>query len=336
MPGPIRFALKVVLMSMLCLPAFQTIAESGAMDSQYDPLAVSKSAIKTLDLVVKDLTRDREIPILIYLPETTKPVPVVLFSHGLGGSRKNCVYLGKHWAARGYVAVFIQHPGSDVSVWQDKPVSKRMTAMHQAAGLKNYLLRVGDVPAVLDQLAIWNKTPGHALHQRLNQKHIGMSGHSFGAVTTQAVSGQATPQGRQLFTDPRIKAAIAFSPSMPKRGTPQDVFGKISIPFMLMTGTEDNSPIGNATAASRLLVFEGLPAGKKYQLVLYKAEHSAFTERKLPGDKQPRNPNHHRIILALSTAFWDAWLKNDAQAQAWLDGKAPMHIMEKEDRWQKK
>jgi hypothetical protein len=41
-----------------------------------------------------------------------------------------------------------------------------------------------------------------------------------------------------------------------------------------------------------------------------------FTERPLPGDREQRNPNHHRAILALRTAFWDAYLCIDAAAQA--------------------
>ena len=28
----------------------------------------------------------------------------------------------------------------------------------------------------------------------------------------------------------------------------------------------------------------------------------------------------HRLIQAASTAFWDAYLKNDAEAKAWLAG----------------
>jgi hypothetical protein len=34
------------------------------------------------------------------------------------------------------------------------------------------------------------------------------------------------------------------------------------------------------------------------------------------GDDEPHNVNHHRAILALSTAFWDAYLRNDAAALA--------------------
>jgi len=56
----------------------------------------------------------------------------------------------------------------------------------------------------------------------------------------------------------------------------------------------------------------------------------------LPGDKEARNPNHHRAILALSTAFWDAYLRGDAAARAWLDGDGPRSVLEPKDRWQKK
>jgi hypothetical protein len=88
------------------------------------------------------------------------------------------------------VAVFLQHPGSDDSVWKDLPIAQRMAALKKAAGLKEFLLRVQDVPAVLDQLEVWNKDAAHALAGQFDLNHVGMSGHSFGAVTTQAVSGQ--------------------------------------------------------------------------------------------------------------------------------------------------
>ena len=50
-----------------------------------------------------------------------------------------------------------------------------------------------------------------------------MSGHSFGAITTKAVSGQHFLAGD--FTDARIKAAIAFSPSTPRVGSAHEAFG---------------------------------------------------------------------------------------------------------------
>ena len=302
----------------------------------YDPLAVPEGRPETLDLVVADEGRQRQIPLRVFLPRDRSPVPVVLFSHGLGGSREGSAYLGRHWGLRGYVAVFLQHPGSDSSVWRDVPRGQRRGAMEQAAGTQNFLLRVKDVSAVLDQLGRWNGSSGHALAGRLDLHRVGMSGHSFGAVTTQAVSGQQA-RGGLSFTDPRVQAAIAMSPSRPRRGGDAgEAFGKVAIPWLLMTGTKDLAPIGGADLESRLAVFPALPPGGKYELVLDGAEHSAFTDRALPGDSSPRNPNHHRVILALSTAFWDAWLRGDDAARGWLDGDGPRSLLEKGDRWQRK
>lgn len=302
----------------------------------YDPLVLPKeSPAPARDFTVHDAARKRDIPIRVYLPAANKPEPVVLFSHGLGGTRQGSAYLGKHWSARGYVAVFLQHPGSDDSVWKTPPASQRMEAMKQAASAENLMLRVRDVVAVLDQLERWNRESGHPLAGKLNLERVGMSGHSFGAVTTQAVSGQSFPLVGQRFTDGRIRAAIAFSPSQPRRGDSAAAFGSVKIPWMLMTGTMDSAPIGDPDPASRLAVYRHLPNTiDKYELVLHNAEHSAFTERPLPGDRQPRDPNHHRAILALSTAFWDAYLRDDAAARAWLQGPGAKAVLEKDDRWQ--
>ncbi len=307
-----------------------TAARLGAAEAPYDPLKIDAAyAPATLDFTVEDKDRKREIPVRVYLPKENQSAPVLLFSHGLGGSREGSEFLGKHWAARGYVAVFLQHPGSDTSVWKDKPIADRMAAMREAAGVANFLLRVKDVPVVLDQLERWNKADGHALSGRMDLARTGMAGHSFGAVTTQAVSGQNFPVGAASYADARIKAALVLSPSAPRSGDSKTAFGEVRLPWMLMTGTKDTAPVGNATVESRLAVFPALPSGGKYELVLNNAEHSVFTDRALPGDKEQRNPNHHRVILALSTAFWDAYLRNDADAKAWLDGDGRARCLRK-------
>ena len=42
-----------------------------------------------------DSKRDRKVPVKIYFPKSGNgPFPVILFSHGLGGSRENYEYLG--------------------------------------------------------------------------------------------------------------------------------------------------------------------------------------------------------------------------------------------------
>ncbi|MBI2297484.1 MAG: dienelactone hydrolase [Armatimonadetes bacterium] len=304
----------------------------------YDPLALPPGlAVTHTDFTVHDAKRNRDIPLRVYLPAGADPQPVVLFSHGLGGTKEGSVFLGEHWAARGYVAVFLQHPGSDDSVWRGLPPAEVMPAMKRAASAQNFMLRVKDVPAVLDQLVVWNRDAAHPLHGRMNMEHVGMSGHSFGGVTTQAVSGQSFGRLGARYTDPRIKAAIVFSPSGPRyRSDPKASFGQVKIPWMLMTGTKDTAPIGDQDVASRLAVFPALPECGKYELVLDGAEHSVFTDRALPGDRAPRNPNHHRVIQALSTAYWAAVLRGDDAARQWLDGDGPRGVMEPKDRWQRK
>jgi dienelactone hydrolase len=189
----------------------------SALAGAYDPLARGAAPTR-VDLVVQDDARRRTIPLRVYLPEATGGAPVVLFSHGLGGSRENNPYLGEHWGARSYVVVFLQHAGSDESVWKDAPVRERRGAMEEAASARNFVLRVEDVRAVLNQLARWNRAAGHPLSGRLDLSRVGMSGHSFGAVTTQAVSGQSFARAGTRFTDDRIRAALAMSPSAPRRG----------------------------------------------------------------------------------------------------------------------
>jgi hypothetical protein len=66
---------------------------------------------------------------------------------------------------------------------------------------------------------------------------------------------------------------------------------------------------GNICAGNHdpLAVDPALHGAPKYEVVLFNAEHSIFTDRPLPGDREPRNPNHRRVILSLSTAFGDAY-----------------------------
>ncbi len=315
-----------------------SVTTALGVPAAYDPLLPIDAVGTPHDVSVVDPERDRVIPLRIVLPQAEGPAAVILFSHGLGGSRFNNDYLARHWTARGYAVVFLQHPGSDEAIWRNVPLWRRMAVMRSAANAGNFLARALDVSAVLDQLEQWNGDLASAFHERLDLSRIGMSGHSFGAVTTQAVAGQSFGRReRQPFTDERIIAALMFSPSSPRDGTdPAVAFGEVSVPWMLMTGTHDTAPIGGADVASRLKVFPALPEGRKYELVLDGAEHSAFSERPLPGDRRPRNPAHQRAILALSTAFWDACLNGDGAAAAWLDSDQPLQVLDPADRWQTK
>lgn len=277
---------------------------------------------------------DREVPLKFYFPEVKK-APVILLSHGLGGSREVGTYLGNYWAERGYLVVAMQHLGSDSSVWTGSAPAERMNKMKAAANGQTFVDRMKDVPATLDQLEKWNADKKHFLFGKADLTKIGMAGHSYGAVTTQALVGQDFGPLGQKYADPRIDAGLALSPSVPKVGKAERAFGKIKLPLMLMTGTKDGSPIGRTAPESRRLVYPALPAGSKYELVLNGAEHSAFSDAKFQRGAA-RNPNHHKVIEAFSTAFWDAYLKDNAAAKAWLGSSAAKNLLEPGDQWQQK
>lgn len=307
--------------------------------ADYDPTTTS-GKVTIVDTEFRYGDADRIVPLKMYLPETKTAASVLLFSHGLGGSRNAGTYLGNHWAGRGYVVVMMQHAGSDTDVIRNAPRLKRMETIKAAATGQNAQARYADVKATLDYIESMNQAQ-QPYAGRFDMTKIGMSGHSFGAVTTQAVSGQDFGPRGQMFTDKRIKAAIAFSPSPPIYGQNSKTFSKVSIPWLLMTGTNDTSEIVNRTTPeSRRLVFQQLPKSDMfYELVFEAGEHSAFADERAIGNAKlnsKRNPKHHPAIQAISTAFWDAWLLNDEQAKLWLNGDEVRKLLDPADIWQQK
>ncbi|MCR9117844.1 MAG: dienelactone hydrolase [bacterium] len=305
--------------------------------TNYDPLVVD-DGVSVVDTEFSYGDDKRVVPLRIYLPKSDESAAVVLFSHGLGGSREAGTYLGKHWAGRGYVVVTMQHAGSDRDVIEGVPLRQKLDTLKKAANAKSAQLRVSDVAATIDHLETLNQ-PDAKYAGRFDLKKIGMSGHSFGAVTTQGVSGQKFGRLGQKYTDKRITAAIALSPSPPSIGQASDAFGSVVIPWMLMTGTEDQSIIARTTPAKRREVYQNLPkSGHAYELVLEGAKHEAFADERTSRfrSRSNRNPNHHKAIKAISTAFWDAYLRDNGSAKTWINGTDVKSVLEPDDVWQKK
>jgi len=286
-----------------------------------------------------DPTRDRAVPVKIYYPKAGNgPVPVIVFSHGLGGSRDGYEYLGRHWASCGYVSVHVQHKGSDTAVWKDKP--QALEAMKTAAAdPQNSINRPLDVRFAIDQMAKMNRedTP---LKGRLDLDRIGVAGHSFGAYTTLAVAGQAFigPLGRESsLADPRVKAAIPMSAPAPRRKDQLDrVYGRIRVPCLHMTGTLDDSPIGNSPATERRIPFDHIGGADQYLITFTNGDHMIFSGRR-PGARGGENdPLFQRLIRMSSTAFWNAYLKGDAGAKAWLTEGGFEAVLAADGKFEKK
>lgn len=311
-----RLILAFVLVLAGALPAF-----SSDYKREAGPSAVTTSLGEW-----RDAARDRTVPYKIYYAADLKePRPVVIFSHGLGGSREGSAYLGNHLASYGYIAVHIQHPGSDESIWKGKD-NPYQAIRDWMKGMRNLLVqseaRFKDLPFAIDQLTAMNS--GDATFKgRLDLSRIGMSGHSFGAHSTMAASGQiyGFPGTPISYADKRIKASIAYSPTVPQRRTDYDVvYGQIAVPIFHMTGTDDGDVVGNgATPESRQKPYRNISTTDQYLLVLAGGDHMLFSGVRTRGvAAKPTDAAYLDLIRMASIAYWNAHLMGDASARKWL------------------
>jgi predicted dienelactone hydrolase len=275
-------------------------------------------AVATVSYDWVDSARNRKVPVKIYYPEKGPgPFPVIVFSHGLGGSRDGYEYLGQRWASHGYVSVHVQHLGSDDAVWRGSKQPAQDLA-RAAADTRNAVERPRDVSFAIDRVTALNRDVS-PLKGRLDLSAIGMAGHSFGAWTTLAVAGQGLgPRQQASLADPRVKAAIEMSAPVPRNADLDRVYAKIKMPVLHMTGTLDDSPIGDTKAAERRVPFDHIQAPCQYLVIFQGGDHMIFAGQRRQASQGEKDPRFRDLILQGTTAFWDAYLKGDAAAKSWL------------------
>lgn len=293
----------------------------------------------------QDPARDsRALPLRIRWPAAdplASPLPIVLFSHGLGGTRDGGDVWGAAWVAAGFVVVHLQHPGSDLAAVRASATSfADRRGLRAAAGPAQLLARLRDVGFVLDEIGRRRRARlGRWAEARTDR--VGMSGHSFGAHTTLGMAGQRSA-GFEGLTEPRLAAFIAFSPTVPTAGDAEQAFARVDRPVLSITGTRDDDVVGNgATPDRRMAVYGALPAPRKAHLVLQDADHMTFSGQ--PGralESRPRaqvtrelQAQHHALVSHISTDWWRATLLDDAAARNRLI--SPMGLAAG-DVWQQK
>jgi pimeloyl-ACP methyl ester carboxylesterase len=268
-----------------------------------------------------DATRDREVPVKIYSPASGNgPFPVIIFSHGLGGSCEGYEYLGRYWASHGYVSVHVQHHGSDDAIWRRAGLFNGMETMRKAvADPRNAINRPQDVSFAIDELERLNREAPPFQH-RLDLDRLGVAGHSFGAFTALAVAGQVFAPGAKLnstLADPRVKAIIPMSAPVPANKQRLDeAYAGVRIPCLHMTGTRDASPIGETLPEERRLPFDHCRNSDQFLLTFQDGDHMIFSGRDWLPSRQERT--FQKLICESSTAFWEAYLRDDQKAKAWL------------------
>ena len=269
-------------------------------------------AFRTIDMVWTDASRQREIPVRLYWPEGASPttaVPLVVFSHGLGGTRNGYSYLGTHWASQGFASLHVQHTGSDRAVWGSGNIFKIVGNLAAAATEANAIDRVKDVSFAITSI-LATKEYGASIQANA----IAVAGHSYGANTALMVGGATVERdGKPMsFRDDRVKALVLISaPPFVGEGDMVNVLGPIKVPTLHVTGTDDviRVPGHYSDVADRIAVFDALRAPDKVLTVFKGATHSIFTDRTSPAGVE-LNSVVKRATRELSGVFLKSVLGN--------------------------
>jgi predicted dienelactone hydrolase len=295
-----RTALASALLCLaLPLPARATAGAGGGFE--------------VLDLDWQDADRARAVPVRLYLPGGAGRLPLVVFSHGIGGSRRGYSYLGSHFASHGLASLHLQHVGSDRSLWGGNPFEV-LGRLQNAATDSEAVARVRDLRFALDHLL------GGDLAGRIDETRIAAAGHSYGANTTLLAAGARVERdGRAVeLRDERVKAAIVISaPPFHGQGDAAKILAPVTVPSLHITATEDviRIPGYYSNADDRVRIYAATGSPHKALAVFEGGSHSIFTDRANTGGAV-LNPQVKRATKELALAFLDNIFRGEHSALA--------------------
>jgi predicted dienelactone hydrolase len=340
----IRVCLAVVLTA--CVVVF-SLASARAHEHHPSVSNVASPIPEALDVDASLFTaqsfdwfdgqRQRRVPAKLYLPAAgaaAGSLPLVVFSHGIGGSRDGYSYLGRYFAAHGYGSLHVQHVGSDRRLWFGNPFTLP-ARLGDAAQESEALNRVQDLRYALDKVLAAQEG---AL---FDHRRIVAAGHSYGANTTLLIAGaQVEQQGQKVsLRDPRISAAILISaPPFYGMGDPNKILASIAVPTLHITATDDVIQIPGYISGlqDRLDIFKATGselAAPKVLAVFRDGSHSIFTDRAGTGGLN-LNPKVKVATRQLALAFlngipagnylaMDAWSRSNAELVVTFEKRFP-------------
>jgi dienelactone hydrolase len=260
--------------------------------------------------------------------------PLVLFSHGYGGHRRQSTFLCTHLASHGYVVAAVDHAGNTViDVMQAMlQIANDGPPPDMGEALETFIaLRPDDVVFVLDVLLAGLDAEVAPL---IDAGRIGMSGHSFGGWTTLKLNER----------EPRIRAALPLAPAGGWTHMPAEPLRR-ALSFAWPQAVATTYLVADRDS---LLPLRGMhelydrTPGAKRLFVLRNADHMHFCDRveevhemfravPPPGpfaDVAPTVPpisalvpgeHAYQFTRGLGLAHFDAVLRDDAAARALLD-----------------
>ncbi len=304
-----------------------------------------------------DLTRNRLLLTDIYIPNSNKPAPVIVISHGLGSDSSNFQYLATHLASHGFAVVVPNHPGSDTKQLRSLLNGKA----NEVAKPEEFQDRPLDVKYILNQLESSNQSDSR-FKGRLNLQQVGVFGQSLGGYTALALAG-AKINFEQLkkdcqadvikdtwnmslllqcgalglknknydLKDNRVKAVIAVNPIT------SSIFGKtglsqIHIPVMVVGSSDDTVA---PALYEQILPFSWFGNSRKYLVMLVGATHfstigngnGASEAVGLPSQIIGDNPAQARhYINALSLPFFQSYVNGSSKYLPYLNAAYAKNI----------
>ncbi|NNE69198.1 MAG: hypothetical protein HKN29_02415 [Rhodothermales bacterium] len=253
-------------------------------------------------------------PITPDIPE----LPIVFWSHGLGGVNSLYTSFAAELASHGFLVVGIDHTyGAFATVFPDGTV-RSIRATNAPPFPTIVRIWAKDMASVLDELELRNQAdPDGLLTGRLDLTRVGATGHSTGGSASADV----------LTFDPRFKAAVTLD--APQVGEAAEGAG-VDDPLMLFFA--DPSDYFSSAVADRL-------QAPGYSLTMSQTTHYSFTDLPVllnladvpeasrngstrpPGTLDPFRNN--TIINDWSLAFFDRYLRDGPGTL--LDGSGGMY-----------
>ncbi|MBW7905970.1 MAG: hypothetical protein LC135_10710 [Phycisphaerae bacterium] len=341
-----RVAAGLVCVGVLLGPLGSARGQAAsAPATAYKPTPGPYRVLRIDRFALEDASRGGELEVMIRAPRLAPadgPAPLVVFSHGAGGSSDAFPELCEHWASHGYVVI---NPTHSDSVRLRRQRGERFdpadaALAQQIVGRVNLPGRCADVRLILDSLdAIEERLrkaagpPGaDEAAFRIDRERVALAGHSAGAMTTQALAGAklyARRGGVRAWSapEPRIRAFIVISgQGLGRPAFRKDSWSDIRAPLLVIAGSADRSPVSDETPEGRRHPYEYAPPGDKHLVYIDGATHGSYAGKgvsRLLGEKPPANIDYITDVTAFATlAFLDAYIRREAAGREYLASDA--------------
>lgn len=310
----IDFRRRALIGGALAAGALMALPRAAGAEGPAEP--------EIVDLDWADASRNRAVPVRLYWPQQARrdaPVPLVVFSHGIGGSRLGYSYLGRHWAAQGWASMHLQHVGSDRALWFGNPLGL-IGRLREAARDSEAMDRALDLRFALDRLldpALQHPLLGRPA-EAIDSRRIVAAGHSYGANTTLLAAGaRVIRQDKAVdLREPRLRAAIVLSaPPFYGEGNLAAILEPVRLPTLHVTSLEDVILIPGYQSGvdDRIAVFDAVPDPRKLLVVFDRGSHSIFTDRIVSGGAE-LNTQIKTATKGLAVAFLQQVFEQDGTA----------------------